>query len=140
TSIMRWDNEPAMHFVARNMPTDLDEIEPTTPASLNASSAAVSAKLRCRDTLPLRIPQFPVRILPISNTRCAAGVAPESENPGLRDAGTTYGRGFPCPHELGNKRHGEHPGEADHYSCSAALDRFGRVLNSPRRAGAALLA
>src|SRR5437763_13379682 len=56
-------------FLARNMPTELGEMRPITPASSNASLAAVSPKLREALSLPFGMPHFFDRFLLTSRIR-----------------------------------------------------------------------
>src|SRR5437763_16975974 len=56
-------------FLARNMPTELGEMRPITPASSNASFAALSPKLRDALTLPFGMPHFFERLLLTSRIR-----------------------------------------------------------------------
>jgi hypothetical protein len=99
------------------------------------SSAAVSAKLRCGDTLPLGMPQFLVRFLLISNTRVAPPASRrKARTPDSMMQERPFSTGAVSSVRMSSATSGMEsvPVLEAPFQSFAASDRFGRFLISPR--------
>jgi hypothetical protein len=127
-------------FSARNMPTELGETRPMTPASSKASLAAVSPKLIEAFTLPLGIPPSfgsffaDEQDLEVSVLKAAIG-----EGPGLqhRRSPLHRGRGYGRPHHLCQKR--RRCGPSLERPVAQPLRAFPRLPQESFRAGIAAI-